>query len=511
MDTGLLNAASEEQVMEIVLKVVSDLTGARGASLVPLDEWGQSLPAYTYGKLPPTILKAWTELLTSNPVRETCKACEKHQSLPGNVCPLVDGPFQESLGVYCFPLQRGERLMGMVNLYLPGKPPLSEELTGYLRGLLNEAALAVDSIRLRNRELSTLQQVQLLRAPRSDLQVLLGILLEGLQQVLQAEGVQLLAQASIDDQRSMIQVVQGNEELFNLAEAAALRARVLNSRRACLPDRDNPARDDRLIGVPLLLPGGKLLGTLLVASEASLDLDERKTAILRSVVDQAALLIENEREILSLEYRTVIQERARLAREIHDGLAQTLAFLKLQSAQMQIYLAQGNLTKLGQVLKQNYDALAEAYTDTRQAIDSLRLTPQQGMMTWLDQMLTDFENVSEIKVERSIRGPRQDLSPEIQAQLMRIVQEALNNIRKHAGAKQVVVSLREWNRDLILEVKDDGQGFSPEDVPGFSQYGLRGMRERAELIGADFQVISKPNQGTTVRLSLPVPTQESMV
>ena len=92
---------------------------------------------------------------------------------------------------------------------------------------------------------------------------------------------------------------------------------------------------------------------------------------------------------------------------------------------------------------------------------------------------------------------------EVQAQLIRILQEALSNVRKHSGAGQVWVSCFEEGKDLVLEIRDDGNGFSPDDVSSHSQHGLRGMRERAELIGADFQVISSSLQGTTVRVCLP--------
>jgi signal transduction histidine kinase len=80
----------------------------------------------------------------------------------------------------------------------------------------------------------------------------------------------------------------------------------------------------------------------------------------------------------------------------------------------------------------------------------------------------------------------------------------LNNVRKHAHATQTWVSCIANGGDLILEVRDDGVGFTPEEVHTTSRYGLRGMRERAELIGAEFQVISCPEEGTTVRVRLPM-------
>ena len=96
-----------------------------------------------------------------------------------------------------------------------------------------------------------------------------------------------------------------------------------------------------------------------------------------------------------------------------------------------------------------------------------------------------------------------EIPTEVQAQLIRIVQEVFSNIRKHAQAKQAWIVLKEWKGDLVLEVGDDGQGFLSDDLPGLSQYGLRGMRERAELIGADFQIASRPGAGTVVYVRLP--------
>jgi signal transduction histidine kinase len=113
-------------------------------------------------------------------------------------------------------------------------------------------------------------------------------------------------------------------------------------------------------------------------------------------------------------------------------------------------------------------------------------------------------NLQEIEVQAN-------LPSEVHAQLIRILQEALSNVRKHSQANQVWIVCQETEDELILEVRDNGLGFSPEDVVGASRYGLRGMRERAELIGADFQVIGRPGQGTRVRVCLPLKGLEEAI
>ncbi len=92
----------------------------------------------------------------------------------------------------------------------------------------------------------------------------------------------------------------------------------------------------------------------------------------------------------------------------------------------------------------------------------------------------------------------------MKAQLIRIVQEALTNIRKHAQSCTVTISAIEREGEVVIEIRDNGIGFSPEEAMPASQYGLRSMRERAESIDADFQIISAPGTGTTVRLQIPI-------
>jgi two-component system nitrate/nitrite sensor histidine kinase NarX len=141
-------------------------------------------------------------------------------------------------------------------------------------------------------------------------------------------------------------------------------------------------------------------------------------------------------------------------------------------------------------------------------IDHLRASPVQGLQVWMEKICSEFEQASGLLVERACEAGLPELSQEVQSQLMRVVQEALTNIRKHANASRVKVVLREWQGDMWLEVQDNGEGFLPDDVPFQSRHGLRGMQERAELMGADFQIFSQPGEGTMVRLRLPGEVEE---
>jgi two-component system nitrate/nitrite sensor histidine kinase NarX len=259
-----------------------------------------------------------------------------------------------------------------------------------------------------------------------------------------------------------------------------------------------------LMAVPLISDELPTLGGLVVGNQHSKIYHQRQVALLQTVAGQAALMIQNANLLAELEYKTMIQERTRLAREIHDGLAQTLGFLKLQLAQMKNYLAKQEYDRLDQSLQYCYTSLGEAYTDARQAIDGLRVgMGEEGLAGWLEQVKLEFIETSNIHVDLEPVEVQSILPPEVHAQLIRIVQEALSNVRKHAQASQVRIACREVNGMLWLEIRDNGRGFSPEDVPAPSRHGLRGMRERADLIGADFQVTSRYNEGTVVSISLP--------
>jgi two-component system nitrate/nitrite sensor histidine kinase NarX len=411
-------------------------------------------------------------------------------------------------------VQRGERNLGVVNLYVPESVQLSAETGEFLEGLLAELALAVETVRLRSQELKTLRQIQLVRNPRMDLPSLMANLLENARQALEVDYALVLLRSS---GRNAARLVYGNDlaDQLESEQVRELLERTLESGEEFSLIHDDPARLPAgiasILAVPVKLPGQKPFGVFAVAHARPHAFHPREMRVLETITKQAALLIENDRLVNEIEYHAVIEERARLAREIHDGLAQTLAFLKLQTAQLQNSLNRGDLKRSREIIRTNHETLSMAYLDARQAIDNLRVAPEADGQHWLEQSVSDFQIATGLEVDLSINAGDAEFLPEVQAQLIRVAQEALNNVRKHAHATRVEVTLRAWQQDWIWEITDNGCGFSADDIPVLSQYGLRGMRERAEMIGADFQIISQPERGTTVRLRIPNPLEETPV
>lgn len=515
INARLADATDEASLMKAVLTQFGDLVGASGSTYIPMDNLGQPLAVVHHGQVPESEQMDWSRLALSPEVQDRCRSCTlRHASLTEN-CPLHRPQVFGQTEIYCLPLAREARMLGMVNLYVPADQPLSRELGLFLESLLSEIALAIDSLRLRNQEISTLRQLQLGRSLRRDMNSLLKELLSDAVQALEADYGLIWLQANDRAQPQMVYASESSicldSPLVQALIQMAVKTRDLVMVSFGETELALPESVGAVLVASLCIADSSSLGVLLVANKDPHAFYPRQQKVMRSIASQAAILVENERFLLELEYRSVIEERNRLAREIHDGLAQTLAFLKLQASQMQTYLTRGDMQHLHETLETSYKTLTEAYLDTRQAIDNLRVTPQDSMVSWLTQAAEDFTNTTRIPMELSIQEEPEGIPLEVQAQLLRVIQESLNNIRKHARAKRVKLTMNRWQDDLILEVHDDGQGFSPEDIPQISRYGLRGMRERAEMIGADFQVISSPEKGTTVRIRLPYRLEESPV
>ncbi len=506
LNRSLVEATDEKQLLDGLLEMVVSATKTAGATYIPLDELGQPLAQFSKGITPRYPHQPWTERLVGSPAVEICRACQKLHKDINAECPLADNPFAPEGEITCLTIQRGARRLGIINLYhKPGQSLTAEDIT-FLQDMMAETSLAVDNLRFHNQEMATLRQLQMVHHSAEETTEFLSRLLDNTAEVLECDLIILthnhnggISETTLRGRQAAARIDQAALKDLTSRLQDGLKPIILpaGSEPLILPDVSS------LAAVPVLSAAGAWAGSLVAARLGPEEFDQHAIHILETTASQVSLMVENERKILELEYRAVMDERSRLAREIHDGLAQNLAFLKLQTAQMNGFLLRGELEDLGDMIRTNQQVLTDAYAETRQAINHLRLSAQPGVRSWLNDVIEDFRKRGDVTVDLTIQRDPETLPVEIQLQLIRILQEALNNIRKHSRAARAQITFRGYEGDLIMEITDDGRGFLSDDIPSISQYGLRGMRERCELIGAEFQIISQPGSGTTIRLQLP--------
>ncbi len=223
-----------------------------------------------------------------------------------------------------------------------------------------------------------------------------------------------------------------------------------------------------------------------------------------NAIDSAAL---HER----LSSLAVAEERVRIAHELHDGMAQVLAYVNAKAQAVQEFLHSGRTAEAEVQLEQLATAARDVYADAREGILGLRsgVGPDLPLGRALAEYIERWHQQSGIEVEtRGLDGDRLTLGPVAELQLMRIVQEALANVRKHSKAQRVEVVLERDRERILATVSDDGRGFDPEHVGrrGFPRFGLATMRERAQSVGAVLHVETAPGGGTRVRVELPIDT-----
>ena len=207
-------------------------------------------------------------------------------------------------------------------------------------------------------------------------------------------------------------------------------------------------------------------------------------------------------------YLAVMEERQRLARELHDSTAQILGYVRNKATAVRLLIEQKKLPDAITELRQLDEAAKNVFADLRQAILDLKTDIREGQN--IDSVLTEdvlnFQRYSDIPTEVVNKGAGEiQVPPGSDLQLLRIVQEALANVRKHAGATRATVTLRvDDQRNLIITIRDDGIGFNPADnsTQRKPHFGLETMSERAKSIGASFEIVSIIGQGTQVIVKL---------
>ena len=260
--------------------------------------------------------------------------------------------------------------------------------------------------------------------------------------------------------------------------------------------------------LPLVAPSSTWVGILTVGSNHVSGLSPNLGRDLVTIGGQIALQLENMRLVRQAKETAVLHERQRMAREIHDTLAQgfTSIVMHLEAAEQALPDDTNTLQRhLNQARQTARDSLGQA----RRVVDDLRPEVLEGtpLHEAIAKVVKTWSDHNDISAQFQVTGEQQSLHPNIEVTLLRSTQEALANIRKHASAAEVSVTLSYLSDTVILDVEDDGIGLTasaPTDGLTSSGFGLVAMQERVEQLGGELCIESEPNEGTTLAVSIPL-------
>ncbi len=257
-----------------------------------------------------------------------------------------------------------------------------------------------------------------------------------------------------------------------------------------------------------LFTSGKKIGILNVVSQDSQQLSKQKLELLYTIGDMLSVAIERNRYLAESKKLGIVEERNRLAREIHDTIAQSLSgiILKIQSAQL--LLDQNKKEKIQSTLNDVIDLSQKSLEDVRRSVLDLKPSEliDESIVKVFRQQLISIKKEQGINYTLSVKGLLPQLSKRIESSIYRIGTEALYNISAHSNAKEISFTIICEKRKIILTIEDDGIGFNPDEIID-KRFGIIGMNEQVKLLNGIFEIQSEPNKGTIIHIS--IPTYES--
>lgn len=415
------------------------------------------------------------------------------------------------------PLEGRDRCFGTLNLLVGEYTGPAGALSGLLSGIGAQIATAVHAAVLykevlrREKEFEALYEIAVEITTFKGGEGILPSIVERAREMTGAEAAAVCL-ARMDDRSVELAARSGRSEMFRSHSAVWL---------PLTPMTNSEEHRTRLVAAcpfatgmsnvihSALRVGQTWIGELCVTSAGDTQFTEEDHRLVDAMADLAAIavqkanLLEKERQV------AVLEERERLSREMHDSLAQVLGYLHLKAQDTDRALAREDYAKVSDELKDMQAVAHEAYADVREAIIGLRsaIQPDGGIAGTLKDYLVKYSRRAGIHTELHFDDDwRPRFSPEVAVQIVRVVQEALTNVRKHANADWARVCIGRSGGEARVVVEDNGCGFDPEmlgrsDVLSF---GMRTMRERVERVGGRFTVDSVPGEGTRVQIILPV-------
>ena len=376
----------------------------------------------------------------------------------------------------------------------------------------------------RTRELSTLLEVVRAASGSLELPEVLKRVARGLAS---AVGVRHCGIYLVDEERGLLVPAEGaNPDALGPEVARSFRSRALDPRRdrfvreiletrgpVVSQDAEADPRTDKevvrllglksILGIPFAVKDRVVAVAMIAAFGAPHTFTEEQVRLAQGIANTVALAIENARLYSRVRETATLEERARLARELHDSVTQSLYSISLFAEAARRLADSGDLGTVREQLGELGEAARQALKEMRLLVYELRpaALEREGLVGALRERLDTVERRAGVEAELLIEGEGA-IPPNLEEGLYRIAQEALNNALKHAHAGSVTVRLRLGRDRVELEVEDDGRGFAVGEAGG--GMGLANMRERARALGGELSLRSAPGRGTVVRVVVPL-------
>lgn len=260
---------------------------------------------------------------------------------------------------------------------------------------------------------------------------------------------------------------------------------------------------ESLISVPVRMQN-KVLGEIDLFYKSQINLAAEEVELMDTLASHLATAVEGMRVVVLDREAAIAGERSLLARELHDSIAQSLAFLKIQVQLLRSAITKQNSKSTDLALNELDSGLKESIADVRELLLHFRTRTQaDDIERAVQETLQKFQHQTGLHVKRQATGEGLPLPQDVQIHVLHVLQEALSNIRKHANANSVVIEIHKGDPWRFL-VRDDGVGFDSHNNRSEINIGLKIMQERANQIGATVDITSLVGQGTTVTLLVPI-------
>lgn len=306
-------------------------------------------------------------------------------------------------------------------------------------------------------------------------------------------------QEMVGEERSLL---SGACECGNLQPDARTRVIPIHNHQSEPVRHCAKAGYESLVSVPVRLQQ-RLIGEIDLFFRRSVTLRSDEVELLDALSSHLASSLESLRAAALDREAAVGEERALLARELHDSIAQSLAFLKIQVQLLRTAAQKARPEQVNAALDELDLGLRESIQDVRELLVHFRTrTNTDDIESALQETLQKFRHQTGLPAHMQLHGEGLPLPPDVQVQVLHVVQEALSNVRKHAGATKVDLNVYKGD-GWRFEVRDNGAGFDTTLARDETHVGLKIMRERAERIGAGIKLKSLPGQGSAVTLTLP--------